>query len=117
MGPSGTIRATGFAVSLRKIRRVVDQIVKACSPRQVILFGSHATGKTNDDSDVDLLVITKRPAGSDSSLVLRRAITYAFPLDLVVYDAKTLTERIAAGDFFLQDAVAQGKVLYEAPDA
>lgn len=92
------------------------EIAQQFSPRAVILFGSYARGRPDGDSDVDLLVITDAPAGADASLAIRRTVTYSFPLDIVVYDAKTLNDRIDAGDFFLQDAVQHGKVLYERPD-
>ena len=77
------------------------------------MFGSHACGQARPDSDVDLLVVTDRPAGPDASLDLRRKIDYAFPLDLIVCDARRLARRIKAGDFFLQDAIQDGIVLYE----
>ena len=54
--------------------------------------------------------------GSDASLNIRRKIDYSFPLDLIVCDSRRLAQRIEAGDFFLQDAVRFGKVLYEKPD-
>lgn len=105
-----------FRVTMRQIRKVACQIVERFSPLKVILFGSHARGQASPDSDVDLLVITDQPAGSDASLRIRRAIDYNFALDMIVYDADRLKERLAAGDYFLQDAIEGGKVLYERPD-
>ena len=61
-------------------------------------------------------MVTDRPTGPDASLNLRRKIQYSFPLDIVVCDSARLTRRIEAGDFFLQDAVEHGKVLYETVD-
>jgi predicted nucleotidyltransferase len=101
---------------LQQIRGLARRIAAEISPQRVILFGSHAWGSAGPDSDVDLLVITDRPAGSDASLNLRRKIDYSFPLDLIVCDARRLGRRIKAGDFFLQDAVQFGKVLYERSD-
>jgi predicted nucleotidyltransferase len=101
---------------MNAIRRVVNQIVSRFAPRQVILFGSRAWGKARPDSDVDLLIVTNRPAGPDASLRIRRGIEYAFPLDLIVCDSKRLGDRVAAGDFFLGDAVRRGRVLYENSD-
>ena len=39
------------------IRRRVDKLVKEYAPRQAILFGSHACGTPNRDSDIDLLIV------------------------------------------------------------
>ena len=101
---------------LRQVQSLASCIAKEIGPRRIILFGSHARGQAGPDSDVDLLVVTDRPAGNDASLNLRRKIEYSFPLDLIVCDKKRLARRIKAGDFFLQDAVKGGKVLYEKAD-
>ena len=101
---------------LRQVRSLAGCIAKEIAPRRILLFGSHASGQAGPDSDVDLLVVTDRPAGNDASLNLRRKIEYSFPLDLIVCDKKRLARRIRAGDFFLQDAVRCGKVLYEKRD-
>ncbi len=104
------------AATLPQIRVLAKRVAEEIAPRRVILFGSYARGTAGPDSDVDLLIITDRPAGSDASLNLRRKISYSFPLDLIVCDARRLAQRIQAGDFFLQDAVQSGKVLYERSD-
>jgi uncharacterized protein len=101
---------------LPQIQALAGHIVREVSPRRIILFGSHARGQAGPDSDVDLLVVTDRSQGNDASLNLRRKIEYSFPLDLIVCDARRLKQRIKAGDFFLQDAVQFGNVLYESPD-
>lgn len=102
-------------VTMREIRRVVRQIVDRFEPRKVVLFGSRASGTARPDSDVDLLVVTRRPMGENASLRIRQGIDYAFPLDLIVWDEKRLNWRIAEGDFFLNAAMRSGKVLYEEP--
>jgi uncharacterized protein len=101
---------------IRQIRLLARRIAQEIAPQRIILFGSHAQGDAGPDSDVDLLVITDRAAGNDASLNLRRQVEYSFPLDLIVCDARRLARRIRAGDFFLQDAVQFGRVLYERPD-
>ena len=108
-------RRSSRSVSLREIQAVADQIVARFHPQRVILFGSHARGDAGPDSDVDLLVVTDRPAGRDESLRMRLAINYPFALDLIVCDAARLRRRMSQGDFFLIEAVEQGKVLYDRP--
>jgi uncharacterized protein len=92
---------------LRQVQVLASHIASEISPCRIILFGSHARGQAGPDSDVDLLVITDRPAGNDASLNLRRKIEYSFPLDLIVCDKKRLARRIKAGDFFLQGVVTK----------
>ena len=112
----GNPYARHAGLQIHHIQLLVSHIVQEISPQRVILFGSHAQGNAGPDSDVDLLVITDRPAGNDASLKLRRKIAYSFPLDLIVCDARRLARRVEAGDFFLQDAVQFGRVLYERTD-
>ncbi|MBI3656986.1 MAG: nucleotidyltransferase domain-containing protein [Acidobacteria bacterium] len=40
-----------------QIQDLCEQIVRVANPQKVILFGSDAYGKPNEDSDVDLLVV------------------------------------------------------------
>ncbi len=40
-----------------EIKNLCRQIVENFNPQKIILFGSHAYGKPNADSDVDLLVV------------------------------------------------------------
>ncbi len=98
-----------------QVRTLASRIAEEIAPQRIILFGSHARGDARPDSDVDLLVVTDRPAGDNASLNLRRKVEFSFPLDLIVCDAPRLARHIKAGDFFLQDAVQFGKVLYERP--
>jgi predicted nucleotidyltransferase len=44
-------------VNDQDFQTLVDRIVAKYSPEKIILFGSHATGNTSNDSDVDLLVV------------------------------------------------------------
>ena len=43
------------------VERIVERIVDAIHPRQVILFGSRARGEGGPESDVDLLVVYDGP--------------------------------------------------------
>jgi predicted nucleotidyltransferase len=66
------------------IRKYVRQIVEKFHPDKVILFGSHAYGKPDADSDVDLLVIM--PAKNELTMMGRigQAIWPPFAVDVVV---------------------------------
>lgn len=61
-----------------------------CHNRRSPLFGSHAYGALNADSDVDLLVIMPTRNSLDQALKIRLAIPALFPLDLLVRTPETL---------------------------
>lgn len=94
---------------------VVEQIKTKFKPHKIILFGSYARGDIRPESDVDLLIVmplhNKKP--SDQAVEILQNIDYHFGLDLVVRSPEELERRIRLGDFFLQDAVEEGVVLYE----
>ncbi|MCI0695285.1 nucleotidyltransferase domain-containing protein [candidate division KSB1 bacterium] len=97
----------------RAIRAVVKQIAEKFRPEKIILFGSYAYGKPRPESDVDLLVVMETSLrNSQQAVQIARAIDYHFGLDLLVRSPQQLAERLALGDFFLQEVVEKGKVLY-----
>ena len=98
-------------VSMARIQRLADEIAAKFSPVKVILFGSRARGTARPDSDVDLLIVTDRPARSDTSLKIRMAVDYDFGLDIVVCGRERLAKRVAAGDYFLIEATETGRLL------
>lgn len=96
---------------------VVRQIVEKFHPQKIILFGSYARGDIRPESDVDLLVVMETTrAGERPSLQIRRALNVMFGLDIVVYSPQILQQRLAWGDSFLREIIANGKVLYESPN-
>ncbi len=94
---------------------VVEQIKTKFKPDKIILFGSYARGDYRPQSDVDLLVVMPlngKPTLRQAIEILQ-SIEYHFGLDLIVRSPQELKRRIELGDFFLQEAIEQGVVLYE----
>ena len=93
------------------IRKIVDEL----KPEKIILFGSYAYGRPNPHSDVDLLVVmkTKAPLKERSWEVSRLLLPRPFPVDILVRTPEEIEEGLKSGDFFLQEIVSRGKVLYE----
>jgi predicted nucleotidyltransferase len=104
-------------IPMRTIRAVVRQIADKFQPEKIILFGSYAYGRARPESDVDLLVVMETPLRNrEQAAQIARAIDYHFGLDLLVRSPRQLAERLALGDFFLQEITERGKVLYARPD-
>jgi len=99
-----------------KIKRTAQTIAENFSPRKIILFGSHATGKPRPDSDVDLLVIMKTSRNTlDAAVSIRQTIAHDFPIDIIVRTPAQIRQRLRWGDSFIKEIMENGKVLYEAP--
>ncbi len=91
------------------------KIAEQFKPQKIILFGSYAYGKPNEESDVDLMILMRR-VKADRALDVRMAIKFDFPVDVLVRSTAVFERRIAMGDFFLMDIKEKGKVLYETTD-
>jgi len=101
-----------------KIKDLCQQIVENFNPQKIILFGSHAYGKPNADSDVDLLVVMPfEGRDSQKAIEIRTKIQTTVPLDLLVRTSEQIRTRIEMEDFFMREINEKGKVLYEADNA
>jgi uncharacterized protein len=97
------------------LAEIVRRIVEKFDPEKIILFGSYAYGRPHQDSDVDLFVVmestvsrAERSVGV-SELILPRP----FPLDIIVYTPEEVTQALAKNNYFIQEILTQGRVLYE----
>ena len=101
-------------IERNKIQTFVEEVVRQFHPKRVVLFGSHAYGTPNEDSDVDLLVIMPH---KDHSAVqaaeIRKSIRAGFPLDLLVRSPQTIRKRLRMKDSFIQEILERGETLYE----
>lgn len=103
--------------TIKEIQGFCDSIARDFRPRRITLFGSHARGNARSDSDVDLLVeMPFRGSGVALAADMIKKIEPHFAVDIVVRTPKQIRERLAWGDSFLEEALSQGKVLYESAD-
>lgn len=97
-----------------EIKQIVDKIVAEFKPEKVILFGSHAWGKPNKDSDVDLFIVKDSNDNRQTARAISRLIfPRPFPMDIFVYTTEQLQNRIKCNDFFIKDIITRGKVLHD----
>ena len=103
-------------IPMAVIQRYARQVAEQFHPEKIILFGSFAYGRPHADSDVDILVVM--PARNQLSQAARISVAVGapFPLDILVRTPDNLRWRLKEGDSFLQEIMAQGKVLYEKTD-
>jgi predicted nucleotidyltransferase len=105
--------ARPWRITRTAIAKLARQIVERFQPDRIILFGSHAYGEPDGDSDVDLLVIMPAKNMVNQAAKIRLALDYDFPLDLIVRTPEYLQERLKMDDWFVREILSRGKVLYE----
>ena len=98
------------------LNEIVQRLVNALHPEKIYLFGSHAYGQPNDDSDVDLLIVV-----NDSDLPIRMKTVESYralrgllvPAEIKVV-AQTVFEKRSQWLNSIERVVAEkGKLLYE----
>jgi predicted nucleotidyltransferase len=99
----------------RTVAAMAHRIVRRFRPEKVILFGSHATGRANRDSDVDLLVVMPLTTSKAAHELEIRAALRAFltPKDVVVTTPEAFEWRRAVPGTIERSAARSGRVLYE----
>ncbi len=98
------------------IQEAVKRLVDAAHPLKVILFGSHAAGTANVNSDLDFLVIESTVKNKLKEMVrLRRTLHgLGVPIDVLVASKQDIDDWGHLPSTALYWAVKEGKVLHDA---
>ncbi len=101
-------------IPMKTIRAIAKHIAEKFDPEQIILFGSHAYGKPNAWSDVDLLVVMDTPKGEMETIlaIVDSLPEVLFSVDILARSRETIKKRQSWGDPFMNEIVEKGKVLY-----
>ena len=98
-----------------RIDKYVARVVDKLHPRQVILFGSFATGDIHEGSDVDICVVAEfKEEFLDRMKILMDLNDLGLPLEPVGYTLSEFENMKEGGNSFIGEVVEKGKVLYEA---
>ncbi len=101
-------------ITRKTIADIARRIAESLNAEKIILFGSYAWGKPDNDSDLDLFVImesTERPIKRAASIrgVLKDGYV---PMDILVRTPEELRHRINIGDPFIKKILRDGQVIY-----
>ncbi|MBI5327700.1 MAG: nucleotidyltransferase domain-containing protein [Deltaproteobacteria bacterium] len=111
-----TVKSKGSIKNI--LQHIAEKIRDNYHPEKIILFGSYAYGKPNENSDVDIVVIKKGLVNTPSierSVAIRRILAEEnrfLPLTPLVYTPEEIDNRLSLGDDFIIEVLERGKVLY-----
>lgn len=99
-----------------ELARLVEML-KPYAAQRIILHGSLARGDWNRASDVDLIIVkeTDTPFKERIREVLELC-HLPLAVEPLVYTPQELASMLAAGNSFLEKALAEGRVLYDAAE-
>lgn len=98
------------------VRGVVHRLSATYHPERIVLFGSYASGRQTQDSDLDLLIIKKTQQSFHHRLFkVRRLVEPTLkghPFDPIVLTPLELRRRLARGDQFIESILRKGRQVY-----
>jgi len=83
-------------MNINDLKNLVDVIKSNLEIQQVIIFGSYANGTRDNESDIDICIITNEDKRKLDLLRSIRELLYPFitqPVDLLVYKKDEFEER------------------------
>ena len=111
-----TLEGSTFApLTPELLDEIVQRILRAGSPRRIVLFGSRARGEPRHDSDLDLLIVedSEVPRYRRPPRYLR-ALLGVFPAkDIVVWTPAEIEAWREVPNAFVTTILREGRTLYE----
>ena len=101
------------------LQEMLDVIIKAVNPRQIVLFGSYARGTAGPNSDLDFLIVKDEPFVSgknrrkEMAKVWQFLAHYPIPQDVLIYSQDEVNRWRNTKNHIISQAYREGKVIYE----
>jgi uncharacterized protein len=102
-------------VTTELLEQITQKLVATLNPEQIILFGSHAYGEPNEDSDIDLLVIVSQsnePRYRRSRLAYRALRGIGVPTDVIIMTREEVKRKVNVRSSLISRVIHDGRVLY-----
>jgi predicted nucleotidyltransferase len=109
-------------LDIEEIKSEIIKRLKPLNPNKIILFGSYAYGTPNEDSDIDLYVVTNddfipQSYKEDSEIYKKvstkiRDIRDIVAIDLIVHTQTMYKKALEINQFFVKEILTNGVKLY-----
>ena len=106
-------------ISKKEIQKVVNTIVKIAKPEKIMLFGSYASGKPDDGSDLDFLIIMDKARFQEHSrkewdwLIRMGVYNQGIPVDLILRTKEDVEKWKDVPGTIIYTTFITGRVIYE----
>lgn len=101
----------------QEIINITNEIIEATSAAKIYLFGSFAYGEPDNDSDIDLCIITNDRHIRKRDLIksIRKSISKVatMPVDILIYDKEEFFNRAKIHSTIEHKIANEGVSIYE----
>jgi predicted nucleotidyltransferase len=102
-------------LSAELLDEITKRLAESIHPERIYLFGSHAAGIADQDSDVDLLIVVPDTNQSRHDLALKgRANLWGLeiPVDLIVCTESQFKRYGGVKNTVINEALCEGRLIY-----
>ncbi len=109
-------------IDIEKLKPKIIELLMPLKPKKIILFGSYAYGTPNEDSDIDLYIVTSDdfiPKNFEDSFKIKKEyfnalndFTDNFATDMVIHTKKMNEKFLKLNSSFSRQIFTKGEVLY-----
>jgi predicted nucleotidyltransferase len=99
----------------QRLKEITRRLVAEFAPERIILFGSHAWGHPDENSDVDLLVVVPEsdlPPPQRAARAYRCLREVPVPLDILVKTREEVERSRHVPASLIHEILERGRVLY-----
>ncbi len=111
-------RSMPVTISEDDLTAMVQNIVAAVQPEQVVLFGSLARGEATAESDIDLLIVeqegfTERSRWREMQVIRQAIADFRIAKDILLYSREEVARWRNSVNHVVAHAMQEGRSLYE----
>ena len=109
-------------IDIEKIKPLIVERLKPLNPDKIILFGSYAYGTPNEDSDIDLYIVTSddfMPQSWKEKMQIKmkfskalRGIKQQYDIDLITHTRKMYEKFSDLNSMFSREILKKGQMIY-----
>ncbi len=102
-------------ISAELLDEITRRLAESIHPEKIYLFGSHAAGNPDDDSDVDLLAVVRDTDKSTREIAIegRKSLRdILIPFDLIVCTEKQFERYGQVKNTIMNEALCEGRIVY-----
>ena len=102
-------------ISTELLKEITKRLAESIHPERIYLFGSHAAGNADDDSDVDLLAVVRDTDKSTREITIegRKSLRdLLIPFDLIVCTDKQFNRYGHVKNAIMNEALCEGRIVY-----
>jgi predicted nucleotidyltransferase len=95
--------------------KITKRLVESIHPERIYLFGSHAAGNADDDSDVDLLAVIPDTNRSTREIAVegRSSLSdFLVPFDLIVCTKSQFDRYVDVKNTIMNEVLCDGRLVY-----